>query len=70
MAAPGAAIATETRTASTLIHHFDRSEQHESTTAAFATTDDVVTAEQIDALNELLALPLGPEEDIQIDDWA
>lgn len=32
--------------------------------------DDTVTAAQIQALNELLAIPLGPEADIHIDDWA
>jgi hypothetical protein len=46
-------------------YHFDRSERGE----AAAPTDDIVTAQQIRALNELLALPIGPELDVHIDDW-
>jgi hypothetical protein len=71
LAAPGPAVAADfTPSALTPIHHFSGGAQQETPAAIVMTTDDVVTDEQIQALDALLALPLGPEEDIKIDDWA
>lgn len=67
LAFPQLATAHEfTGVTQTPIHHFDRPEYSE----AGAATDDIVTAQQIRALDELLALPTGPEHDLRIDDWA
>jgi hypothetical protein len=49
----------------TPIHHFSWPERADISYP----TDDTVTAEQIRALDELLAIPLGSELDIRIDDW-
>lgn len=71
LAAPGPAVATEvTRSARTPINHYAASDQSEAPATVVVATDDVVTQEQVRALNDLLALPLGPEDDIRIDDWA
>jgi len=71
LAAPGPAVATEvTRSARTPIHHYAPSDQSEAPATVVVATDDLVTQEQVRALNEILALPLGPEDDIRIDDWA
>jgi hypothetical protein len=71
LAAPGPAVATEvTRSARTPIHHIAPVGQTEAPSTVVVATDDLVTQEQVRALNELLALPLGPEDDISIDDWA
>jgi hypothetical protein len=67
LAFPRLAKASEfTGVVQTPIYHFDRSQHGE----AVAATDDTVTAQQIRALDELLALSTGPEQDIHIDDWA
>jgi hypothetical protein len=50
----------------TPIYHFNRPEHREAPWVP----DDTVTAEQIRALDQLLALPIGVEEDVHIDDWA
>ncbi len=60
--ASSAPISGVTRTP---IYHFQPAAYDEGGIA-----DDTVTAAQIQALNELLALPLGAEADIHIDDWA
>ena len=64
---PRIAAPTEPRgVAQTPIYHFHPAPQHEAT----APTDDIVTAQQIRALDELLALPTGPDQEVQIHDWA
>jgi hypothetical protein len=70
LAAPGPAVATEfAGAARTPIHRFARNGEQEAPAATIDTTDDVVTAEQIRELNELLAIPTGPELDVQLRDW-
>jgi hypothetical protein len=49
----------------TPIYHFQPAEHDERGIA-----DDTVTAAQIRALDELLALPLGAEADIHVHDWS
>lgn len=48
----------------TPIYHFDRREDN-----AAVTTDDIVTAQQIRAFDELLAVQVGPELDVHLRDW-
>jgi hypothetical protein len=67
LAMPRPAIANDFQgVAQTPIHHFLWPENTDASYPA----DDVVSAAQIRALDELLAIPLGPELDIHIDDWA